>query len=239
MFEKPKIAPSVLSADLTHLADELVSIERGGVAFVHIDVMDGHFVNNLSFGVPLVKAIKKHTDLPLDVHLMITNPLNTFEWYIDAGADMISVHAETASCDELAKIARVCHEKSVKFCVAIKPSTDTSVLDDIIADCDMVLVMSVEPGFSGQKFMPNTIDRLHEVCAIASAHGATPLIEVDGGVGVGNAKSCCVAGADVLVCGNAVFCAEDRTATITAIKVDAETGRSAGLKKLEALNAYM
>lgn len=239
MFEKPKIAPSVLSADLANLSSELESIERGGASFVHIDVMDGHFVKNLSFGVPLVRAIKKHTNLPLDVHLMISNPLETVQWYVDEGSDMISVHAETSNADELARIARMCHAASVKFCVAIKPSTDTSVLDDIIADCDMVLVMSVEPGFSGQKFMQNTIDRLHEVCAIARAHGTSPLIEVDGGVGVGNAKACCAAGADVLVCGNAVFCAEDRSASITAIKVDAEIGRGAGLKQLEALQAYM
>lgn len=235
MFQKTKISPSILSADQCNLRTEVEKIERAGASFVHIDVMDGHFVPNLTFGIPLIKSLKEITSLPLDVHLMIANPLEQIDWYLDAGSDMITVHTEAASIDELALLASKCHRNDVKFAVAIKPNTPTSVLDDIIADCDMVLAMSVEPGFSGQKFMPSVIDKIAEICAIAAAHNVEPLIQVDGGIGVGAAVKVCAAGADVLVAGNAIFANEDYGKVITAIKVDAEAGRTAGLKKREAL----
>ncbi len=238
MYEKIKISPSILSADQCNIAREVESIEKGGATFVHVDVMDGHFTRNLTFGVPLIKSLKKITDLPLDVHLMIEEPLSKIDWFIDAGADIITVHAEAASTDDLSTIAGICHKNSTKFCVAIKPSTDTSVLDDIVSQCDMVLAMSVEPGFSGQSFMPSVIDKLSEICAIAAAHSTRPLLQVDGGIGVGTAQKVCAAGADVLVAGNAIFCNDDYSKAISAIKVDAEIGRTAGLKRQRALESF-
>lgn len=238
MYEKTKISPSILSADQCYLGKEVELIESGGASFVHVDVMDGHFVPNLTFGLPLIKRLKELTRLPLDVHLMIDNPLSQVDKYIDAGADIISVHAEAATIDELATIATKCHKCNVKFSVALKPKTSCHVLDDIIVDCDMVLAMSVEPGFSGQKFMPTVIGKLAEICAIASAHNVSPLLQVDGGVGVGVAQKLCASGADVLVAGNAVFCSGDYEGAITAIKVDAEVGRNAGLKRREAVENF-
>ena len=239
MFEKVKISPSILSADLCNLEKEVRSIESAGTHMVHVDVMDGHFVPNLTFGLPLISQLKEITELPLDVHLMISNPLDVVESYVKAGSDVITIHAEACTNDEAARCARIIHTAGKKAGIAIKPSTKPAVLDDIISAFDMVLAMSVEPGFSGQSFMPSVVDSMAEVCAIAAAHNAKPLMQADGGIGVGTAQKVCASGADVLVCGNACFCADDRSKAITAIKMDAELGRQAGLKKQALMEGYM
>ena len=238
MFEKVKISPSILSADLCNLEREVKAIEKAGAHFVHVDVMDGHFVPNLTFGLPLISRLKEITDLTLDVHLMLSNPVEVVESYAEAGADIITVHAEAGTTDEIARCARKIHAAGKKAGVAIRPSTKTEVLDDLISAFDMVLVMSVEPGFSGQRFKSSTVDAMAEVCAIAAAHNAKPLLQADGGIGVGTAQKVCASGADVLVCGNACFCSDDYEKAITAIKMDAELGRQAGLKKQALLEGY-
>lgn len=239
MFEKVKISPSILSADLLNLSRDIEKIERGGASFVHVDVMDGHFVENLSFGIPLIKQLKSRTNLPLDVHLMIDNPSHQLQWYLDAGADIVTVHTEACTLDELATLARKVKQGGAKFGISIKPDTQPRVLDSIVAMCDLILVMSVYPGFSGQRFINKSVDAICEVCAICAAHGVRPAIEVDGGIGVGPAQKVCAAGADILVAGNACFGCDDVEGAISAIKVDGEIGRQAGLKKQQALEQFL
>lgn len=239
MFEKVKISPSILSADLCNLEKEIKAIESAGAGLVHIDVMDGHFVPNLTFGLPLVKRIREITSLPLDVHLMISNPLDYVEKYLDAGADILTAHIEAGSPEEMNRFASRVHAAGKKAGVALRPSTKPEAVDDVISSFDMVLAMSVEPGFSGQKFQSSVIDSMAEICAIAAAHNCSPLMQADGGIGVGTAQKVCASGADVLVCGNACFCNDDYSKAISAIKVDAELGRATGLKKQQLLAQYM
>lgn len=218
MFQPVKIAPSILSADFMNLERDICMIERGGAGFVHVDVMDGHFVPNLTIGVPHVKQLSKITDLPLDVHLMIANPLEQLPWFIQAGADMITVHAETLEGQWLDRAIALIHEGGAKACVALKPNTPVEVIAPHIADLDMVLVMSVEPGFSGQSYIEGSEDKVAAVVELARATGnGDLLIEVDGGIGLATAPKVVAAGADVLVCGNAVFAADDPEAAIKAI----------------------
>lgn len=239
MYKKVKIAPSILSASQLDMRRDVDEIVKGGADLIHVDVMDGHFVPNLTFGLPLIKQLKETFDISLDVHLMISNPVAVLQDYIDAGSDIVTVHYEACSPKEIANMALRCHGCGVKFACAIKPNTPASVLDDIISCLDMVLIMSVEPGFSGQSFIPSSVDKIAEVVAIATAHNCDVDIEVDGGIGVGSAQKACASGADVLVCGNACLGFSDRSKAITNIRVDGELGRSVGLKKMEALSAYM
>ena len=239
MFQKTIISPSILSADLANLGKEIRAVENAGAGAIHIDVMDGHFVDNLSFGFPIIEATRKLTDLDLDVHLMIDNPILHAQRYLDAGADFLTVHAEACSVDELTRFARIVHTVKKKAGVAIRPSTSTEVLDDVIEAFDMVLVMSVEPGFSGQAFKSKAIDLMAQVAAIAAAHNVEPRMQADGGIGVGTAQKVAASGADVLVCGNAIFKNDDYSKVISAIKVDAELGRTAGLKKMEAIAQFL
>ena len=218
MFQPVKIAPSILSADFMNLERDIRMIERGGAGFVHVDVMDGHFVPNLTIGVPHVKQLSKITDLPLDVHLMIANPLEQLPWFIQAGADMITVHAETLEGQWLDRAIALIHEGGAKACVALKPNTPVEVIAPHIANLDMVLVMSVEPGFSGQSYIEGSEDKVAAVVELARAAGNDDLlIEVDGGICLATAPKVVAAGADVLVCGNAVFAADDPEAAIKAI----------------------
>ena len=218
MFQPVKIAPSILSADFMNLERDIRMIERGGAGFVHVDVMDGHFVPNLTIGVPHVKQLSKITDLPLDVHLMIANPLEQLPWFIQAGADMITVHAETLEGQWLDRAIALIHEGGAKACVALKPNTPVEVIAPHIVNLDMVLVMSVEPGFSGQSYIEGSEDKVAAVVELARAAGNDDLlIEVDGGIGLATAPKVVAAGADVLVCGNAVFAADDPEAAIKAI----------------------
>lgn len=218
MFQQVRIAPSILSADFMNLERDIRMIEEGGAAFVHVDVMDGHFVPNLTIGVPHVKQLSRITDLPLDVHLMISNPLEQLPWFIEAGAHMVTVHAETLEGQWLDRAIALIREGGAKPCVAIKPNTPVEVLAPHIADLDMVLVMSVEPGFSGQGYIAGSDEKVAEVADMARAAGNTDmLIEVDGGIGMATAGVVTSVGADVLVCGNAVFAADDPKAAIAEI----------------------
>ena len=214
MHSEVLVAPSVLAADFSKLGSELADIASADM--VHYDVMDGHFVPNLSFGLDILKATKKATDLPVDVHLMISNPDQMAEAYLDAGADILCFHQEAAV--HAHRIVSLIHERGAKAAMALNPATPVSTLDDIIEDLDMVLVMSVNPGYGGQKFIEHTYDKLRKLRALCEAHGVAPWVEVDGGVSSANAQAICEAGANVLVAGTAVMGKDDRAAEISAIR---------------------
>ena len=200
-----KISPSILSADLLNLARDLDAISDAD--FIHIDVMDGHFTGNLTFGVDMVRACKRASSVPLDVHMMVTNPDATVDWYLDAGADMITVHYEATT--HLHRVISHIKERGAQAGVVLNPGTPVCTLDSIIDDVDMVLLMSVNPGFGGQSFIPTTLRKLQELRALMAAHGVTPLVEIDGGVSTANVADVVKAGANVIVAGSAVFGSED------------------------------
>lgn len=229
MFEPVKIAPSILSADFMDLGRDIALIEEAGAGYVHVDVMDGHFVPNLTMGVPVVKQLKKAASIPLDVHLMIDNPLEQLPWFLDAGADSVTVHAEALDEEGLARAVSAIRAAGAKAAVALKPATPVEAVAPVIGEVDMVLVMSVEPGFSGQSFIEGSDARVARVAEIARAAGASPLIQVDGGIGPATAPLVAAAGADVLVCGNAVFAAQDPAAALEAVRAVAERARATAL----------
>lgn len=229
MFEPVKIAPSILSADFMNLGRDIALIEAAGAGYVHVDVMDGHFVPNLTMGVPVVKQLKRITSLPLDVHLMISNPLEQLPWFLDAGADIVTVHAEALDADGLKRAIASIHAAGAQAAVSLKPNTPTGVLAPVIASLDMVLVMSVEPGFSGQKYIEGSDQKVARIAQMARSVGAAPLIEVDGGIGMKTAPLVAAAGADVLVCGNAVCGADDPARAIADIAGVADEARLAAL----------
>lgn len=230
MFQPVKIAPSILSANFMDLGADIALIERAGAAFVHIDVMDGHFVPNLTMGVPLLKQLKPATSLVCDVHLMIDNPLVELPWFIDAGADLLNVHVEALSEADLVRAIAQIHEAGLMAAAALKPKTPASALAPVIADLDMALVMSVEPGFSGQSYITGSEAKVTEVAAMAGAAGnEAMLIQVDGGIGTATAPLVAAAGADVLVCGNAVFAAPDPAEALAAVRDAADAARLAAL----------
>ena len=229
MFEPVKIAPSILSADFMNLGRDVAMLEEAGAGFVHVDVMDGHFVPNLTMGVPVLKQLRRATSLPLDVHLMVENPLEQLPWFLDAGADIVTVHAEALDAEGLARAVSSIHEAGAKAAVSLKPATPPSALAPVLADLDMVLVMSVEPGFSGQGFIEGSEEKVARVAQLARAAGSSPLIEVDGGIGAATAGRVAAAGADVLVCGNAVFAADDPAAALAAVRDAAQKARLAAL----------
>ncbi len=196
-----KISPSILSADLGNLARDLQSIAEAD--FIHIDVMDGHFTPNLTFGPQIVRVAKAESDVPLDVHMMVSNPEESIDWYADAGADLITVHYEAAT--HLHRIVSHLHDRGIKAGVVLNPATPVCVLDSIIEDLDMVLLMSVNPGFGGQTFIEGTYAKLKALTALCREHQVAPLIEVDGGVCMDNVEKVVRAGANVLVAGSAVL----------------------------------
>ena len=214
MLEDVKIAPSILSADLSALGSEIAQIETAD--FVHVDVMDGHFVPNLTWGAPIVAAAKRSTSLPIDVHIMVSNPDDTVGLYLEAGADVVTFHQEAAT--HAHRIVSAIHEAGAKAGMAINPGTPVSSLEAIIDDLDLVLVMSVNPGFGGQKFIPQSLRKLRQVRALCAERGVSPLVEVDGGVSPANAAEIVEAGANLLVAGSAVFNKDDRAAAIAAIR---------------------
>lgn len=230
MFQAVKIAPSILSADFMNLERDVKRIEEAGAGYVHVDVMDGHFVPNLTMGVPVVKQLKAITKLPLDVHLMIDNPLRQIPWFLAVGSDIITVHAEALDDAEAAETVRLIHEAGAMAAVSVKPNTPVDCLRPYLADLDMVLIMSVEPGFSGQSYIKGSEDKVAQVVAMARELGVQPLIEVDGGIGVATAPLVAAAGADVLVCGNAVCGAADPAQAIADITAVAEEARLRALE---------
>ena len=214
------VAPSVLSADFTRLGQELDDIATAD--YVHYDVMDGHFVPNLSFGPGILRAVKGATQVPVDVHLMVSNPDELVPQYLDAGADMVSFHLEATA--HANRVVQAIHAAGAKAAVAICPATPVCMLEDLLDDVDMVLLMSVNPGFGGQSFIPGTLRKLRQLQGLLAAHGVAPLLEVDGGISAMNAAQVVEAGADVLVAGSAVFGKEDRTAAVEAIRSEGLRG---------------
>ena len=212
-----KIAPSILSADFSKMGEEVISLEKAGADIIHCDVMDGVFVNNITFGIKMVEDLRKVTKLPLDCHLMIVNPEKYVERFAKAGADIITVHYE--ACKEGLKdtLQRI-KDCGVKCGAVINPDTPVEKIKDVIPMCDMVLVMSVFPGFGGQKFIVDALDKLRQVKAIIEACGKDIDLQIDGGVGIDNVAAVKEAGANVIIAGSAVFKAEDRAATISALK---------------------
>ncbi len=216
MFTDIQIAPSILSADFANLERDVRMISAAGADWIHVDVMDGHFVPNLTIGPAHVKMLKRVTDVPLDVHLMIDNPEVQVPWYIEAGADSVTVHVEV--CDDAASMLRTIRDAGVKVGISLNPETDVSALEGLLGLVDLVLVMSVHPGFGGQSFIESSPAKIAAIVEMCKAEGAAPLIEVDGGIGVATAPLVHAAGADVLVAGSAIFCAGDPAAALRDIR---------------------
>lgn len=211
------IAPSILSADFSKLGEEIQSIESAGADWVHIDVMDGHFVPNLTFGPPVISAVRGTTKLPFDVHLMIERPELSIADYVAAGADRITVHLE--ACTHLHRTIYSIKEKGLPAGVAINPATPVAALEPILSDVDMILIMTVNPGFGGQSFIPYSLDKLRQLSAMLKERGLTHVdVQVDGGINANTAADVRLAGANVLVAGNAVFTAPDRKAAIASLR---------------------
>lgn len=211
-----KIAPSILSADFSKLGEEIKDVEKGGADYIHVDVMDGHFVPNITIGPLIVEAIRPVTALPLDVHLMIENPDQYIEAFAKAGADYITVHVE--ACRHLHRTIQQIKSFGVKAGVVLNPATPVNTIEHIIDDVDMVLLMTVNPGFGGQKFIHTVLPKISAVKEMADAKGLDLEIEIDGGVNEETAKLCIEAGANVLVAGSAVYNKVDRAKAIAAIK---------------------
>ncbi|MFN3839927.1 MAG: ribulose-phosphate 3-epimerase [Cyclobacteriaceae bacterium] len=215
-MNKPIIAPSILAADFANLEREVKMINESRADWIHIDIMDGVFVPNISMGLPVVEAIKRHAKKPLDVHLMIVEPGRYVEAFKKAGAETISVHAE--ACPHLHRTVQQIRALGCKAGVALNPHTPVSVLENVIGDIDLVCMMSVNPGFGGQKFIENTYRKVSDLKGIIEERGASALIEIDGGVNLDNALPLMKAGADVLVAGNFVFTAANPVEVIGKLK---------------------
>jgi ribulose-phosphate 3-epimerase len=207
-----KIAPSILSADFARLGDEVAAVERAGADLIHFDVMDGHFVPNLSIGVPVLASLKKITRLPLDAHLMIDNPENYVEVFVKSGASSVSVHAEV--CKDIPAMARRLHDLGARASIAINPETDVDRVLPFAEHLDMILIMSVHPGFGGQEFMPEALGKLRAVRGELDRRGLKADIEVDGGIKLDNIADVKAAGANIFVSGSGIFAMDDYTRVI-------------------------
>lgn len=211
-----KVAPSILSADFSKLGEDIKSIDKGGADFIHIDVMDGSFVPNISFGFPIIRSIRKITNKVFDVHLMIENPSDYIDDFIEAGADLITVHYE--SDRHIDRTINYIKSKGKMAGIALNPGTPVSVLKNLIPYIDMVLIMSVNPGFGGQKFIAYSLDKIKEVKQLSEKLNPKLLIQVDGGIGSENVKEVIAAGANVIVAGSAVFNGGDIDENIKALR---------------------
>jgi len=213
---KHLIAPSILSADFGNLSKDIQMLNSSEADWLHLDIMDGVFVPNLSFGLPVVKAIKKTAEKPLDAHLMIVDPDHYIEDFKNAGADILTVHYE--ACTHLHRTLQKIRSLDMKAGVSLNPHTPAHVLEEIIPYADLVLVMSVNPGYGGQKFIESSYEKIRKIKELIASSGSGAMIEVDGGVGTANARALVEAGADVLVAGNAVFSSPDPIETIKKLK---------------------
>jgi len=212
MFE---IAPSVLSADFTRLAEAIEDVRSGGATVLHVDVMDGHFVPNITIGLPVVKSIRKATDMTIDTHLMISEPGRYAVEFVKAGADMVSVHVEADA--HLQRTLTSIREAGAKAGVAINPATPIEALSEALPYCDFILLMSVNPGFGGQKFIPTMLDKLRRLRAMINARGLDVRIEIDGGVDAENIGDVADAGAEIIVAGSAVFGTGNATEAVKSL----------------------
>ncbi len=210
------IAPSILSADGARLGEEIAAVEKAGADWIHIDVMDGHFVPNITIGPAIISSLRKTTGLPFDVHLMIENPDKYVESFAKAGADVITVHVEAAN--HLHRTIDLIKKYGKKAGVSLNPATSLALVEEILPDIDLLLIMTVNPGFGGQQFILNTLPKIAKAGNLLSALPNKPLLEVDGGVNLQNIKTIAQAGAQVLVAGNAVFSTADYGKTITQLK---------------------
>ena len=202
-----KIAPSILASNFSKLNDEVISIDNAGADFIHLDIMDGHFVPNLTFGPPIIKSLRNLTKLPFDVHLMVSNPDTLLDEYVNAGANIITVHVE--ACNHLARTLHYIKSKGCKAGVAINPHTDIQFIENVIEDLDLILIMTVNPGFGGQKFIKSMVKKISLVKEIISSRDI--FLEVDGGITKENSKEVIDAGANVLVAGTSVFKTNQKT----------------------------
>ena len=212
------IAPSLLSADFSRLEEDIRRVEEAGADLLHLDIMDGHFVPNLSYGIPVVKAVRRVTDLKLDTHLMLDNPLEFLEPFRDAGADSITLHLE--ACPEPATLIEETHRLGMECGFAVNPDTPVAGLLPFVADLELILIMSVEPGFGGQKFRPEVLPKLAALSTWMTEHDQHAALEIDGGVTPDNAAACRRAGAGLLVAGSSVVGAADAAAAIAALRGD-------------------